>query len=159
MRLYGLIMVGALLGVLVMPGPASAFLICDPCCKKDKKSEQVVAETGGEAETGRRAAILFANAGINYFQGLLHLENSDYAKADNNFTMFHNSASELLDVLDGVDNNISQSLKEVIEYGEAMQILQGEELPSLEIVTGLGKKWAQMQDVANDAVLQRCPDF
>ena len=150
MRIHRLIMVGALLGVLVTPGTASAWLICDPCCKV-KKSEQE------EVLTGNRAATIYAYAGMNYFQGLFALEHSDYTSADTNFEQFNVAANELRSVLEGADAELTQSLDEVIEYGEAMSILQVNELPSIETITELGKKWARLQTIANDAVISRCP--
>ena len=99
----------------------------------------------------------YANAGMHYFQGLLALEHSDYTNADTNFEQFYVAANELRTVLDGTDAELTQSIEEVIEYGEAMSILRANELPSIEAVTELGKKWARLQTVANDAVMSRCP--
>ena len=149
MRIHRLIMVGALLGALVTPGTASAWLVCDPCCKGTQSEQE-------ETITGYRAATFYANAGIHYFQGLLALEHSDYTNANTNFEQFYVAANELRIVLDGADSTLTQSIEEVIEYGEAMSILQGRELPDIETITELGKKWAQLQTIANDAVLRSC---
>ena len=124
-------------------------LVCDPCCKGTQSEQE-------ETITGYRAATFYANAGIHYFQGLLALEHSDYTNANTNFEQFYVAANELRIVLDGADSTLTQSIEEVIEYGEAMSILQGRELPDIETITELGKKWAQLQTIANDAVLRSC---
>lgn len=149
MRIHSLIIAGALLGAVVTPETASAWLICDPCCKNTKSEQE-------ETIAGYRAATLYANAGKHYFQGLLDLEHSDFHNAETNFSQFYAASQELQTVLDGANVGLSQSLEEVIEYGEALSILKKNELPDMEMITELGKKWSRLQAFANDAALQRC---
>ena len=133
--------------LLLVPGTASAWLVCDPCCPKKK-----AIETGQDS----KAAMAYAQAGLHFFQGLVELERSEKARAHEAFGKFYKSVKELRSSLDIRDKKLEVTFARLLEGTEKIGAMLRQTLPSAEIITSLGQEWAALQITANKLVAARC---
>ena len=141
----------AILGMLITPGITSAWLVCDPCCPKEKS---IQAES-----TGREIAISYANAGTHFFQGLIALENSNTTAAKKAFDNFAMSVRNMRTTLGNSpgEMNLKEKISIMMTNGKLFyRQIQERRLPDISQITQLGRQWAQLQGMANVLVISEC---
>ena len=131
------------IGILAAPGTTSAWFICDPCCPEKKANED------------SKLAEAYASAGIHFFGFLNSMEHRNLGEGRTSLQSFTANAEQMATMLE--DTAMREQLGVLISSTKDHTFIQsGTELPNLEFVTNLGKKWAEIQIAANDAVQKSC---
>ena len=130
MKARGFAAIIAVAGALTVPSTASAWPTCDPL-------------TGHYTDLGR-----------SFFNALSHMQRRKTGAAHVALLGFFNHVDHMIPML--ADSAMLEPLKALSSMRKDALAMSGKGLPTIELVTDLGRLWAEIQLRANELAMVQC---